>query len=153
MEGVIEPKSWARRRSVPLLAIWRDYLSEHVRRRDRRGYDLVFGRSLREAFYASTVDGRAKRAWAAANKREREAAERERREPEPLMPISLHLCRRTFASLMIDAGANPKATQEFMGRSKIQTTFDVYGHLLPGSRDEVRERMDSYLVAAGSPAT
>jgi hypothetical protein len=24
-----------------------------------------------------------------------------------------------------------------MGHSKIQTTFDVYGHLLPGSRDEV----------------
>jgi len=23
-----------------------------------------------------------------------------------------------------------------MGHSKIQTTFDVYGHLLPGSHDE-----------------
>jgi integrase len=62
--------------------------------------------------------------------------------------VSLHLCRHTFASLMIDAGANPKAIQEFMGHSKIQTTFDVYGHLLPGSRDEVRERMNAYLRAA-----
>lgn len=110
---------------------------------------FVFGRSLREAFYASTVDGRAKRAWAAANKREREAAEREHRQPELLAPISLHLCRHTFASLMIDAGANPKAIQEFMGHSKIQTTFDVYGHLLPGGRDEVRERMDAYLRRNG----
>jgi integrase len=49
---------------------------------------------------------------------------------------------------LIDAGANPKAVQEFMGHSKIQTTFDVYGHLFPGSRDEVRERMDAYLEAA-----
>jgi len=32
-----------------------------------------------------------------------------------------------------------------MGHSKIQTTFDVYGHLLPGSHDEVRKRMDAYL--------
>jgi integrase len=32
-----------------------------------------------------------------------------------------------------------------MGHSKIQTTFDVYGHLLPGSHDEVRARMDAYL--------
>jgi len=63
-----------------------------------------------------------------------------------LTPISLHLCRHTFASLMIDSGANPKAIQEFIGLSKIQTTFDVYGHLLPGSRDEVRERMDAYLT-------
>ena len=148
VEGVIEPKSRAGQRSVPLLAILRDYLTEHLRRMGRSGDDLVFGRSLREAFYASTVDGRAKRAWVAANKREREAAERGRREPELLVPISLHLCRHTFASLMIDAGANPKAIQEFMGHSKIQTTFDVYGHLLPGSRDEVHERMDAYLLSA-----
>jgi hypothetical protein len=93
VEGVIEPKSRAGRRSVPLLAILRDYLSEHLRRAGRSGDDLVFGRSPREAFYASTVDGRAKRAWAAANEREREAAEREHREPELLVPISLHLCR------------------------------------------------------------
>lgn len=63
-------------------------------------------------------------------------------------PISLHLCRHTFASLLIDSGANPKAIQEFMGHSKIQTTFDVYGHLLPGSHDEVRARMDSYLASS-----
>jgi integrase len=52
---------------------------------------------------------------------------------------------------MIDAGANPKAIQEFMGHSKIQTTFDVYGHLLPGSHDEVRQRMDRYLGGEDSP--
>lgn len=131
---------------MPLLAILRDYLSEHVRRTGRNGDDLVFGRSLREAFYASTVDGRAKRAWAAANDREREAAGRE---PDQLWPITLHECRYAFASLLIDSGANPKAIQDFMGHSKIQTTFDVYGHLLPGSRDEVRERMDAYLRRNG----
>ena len=57
----------------------------------------------------------------------------------------MHECRHTFASLLIDTGANPKAIQEVMGHSKIQTTFDVYGHLLPGSHDDVRARMDAYL--------
>ncbi len=33
-----------------------------------------------------------------------------------------------------------------MGHSKIQTTFDTYGHLFPGARDEVRARMDAYLA-------
>ena len=75
------------------------------------------------------IGKRAKRSWA------------------KLDPITLHECRHTFASLLIDSGANPKAVQEFMGHSKIQTTFDVYGHLFPGSRDEVRERMDAYLEA------
>ena len=66
----------------------------------------------------------------------------------------LHECRHAFASLLIDAGANPKAVQTFMGHSKIQTTFDIYGHLLPGSHDEVRERMDAYLTPdVGSPAS
>lgn len=128
----------AGRRGVPLLAILRDYLDAHVCRMGRSGDDLVFGRTPQQAFYASTVDGRAKRAWAAANKHER-----------GLVPISLHLCRHTFASLMIDSGANAKAIQEFMGHSKIQTTFDVYGHLLPGSRDEVRQRMNAYLRRNG----
>ena len=105
-----------------------------------------------QAFYASTVDGRAKRAWEAANEREREAAEGEGRMPVLLDPITLHQCRHTFASLLIDSGANPKAIQEFMGHSKIQTTFDVYGHLLPGSHDEVRERMDAYLLDRTSDA-
>lgn len=59
-------------------------------------------------------------------------------------------CRHTFASLLIDAGANPKAVQTFVGHSKIQTTFDIYGHLLPGSHDEVRERMDAYLAESPS---
>ena len=60
----------------------------------------------------------------------------------------MHECRHTFASILIDTGANPKAIQEVMGHSKIQTTYDVYGHLLPGSYNDVREKMNAYLAAA-----
>ncbi len=145
VEGVIEPKSRAGSRGVPLLSILRGCLNGHLRRSGRSGEDLVFGRTTVEAFYAATVDGRAKRAWRKANEREQAAAQEAGREPVLHDPITMHHCRHTFASLLIDSGANPKAIQEFMGHSKIQTTFDVYGHLLPGSRDEVRERMDAYL--------
>ncbi len=66
-----------------------------------------------------------------------------------------HPRRHTFASLLIDSGENPKAVQEFMGHSTITVTFDLYGHLFPGSRDEARARMDAYLEAelaeAGGP--
>ena len=81
-------------------------------------------------FAPTATDKRAKGAWRVA----------------ALQPITLHECRHTFASLLIDAGTNPKAIQAYMGHSKIQTTFDVYGHLMPGSIDEVRARMDAYLV-------
>jgi integrase len=65
-----------------------------------------------------------------------------------LVPLTLHECRHTFASLMIDAGANPKAIQTYMGHANIAITFDTYGHLMPGSHDEVRERMDLYLATS-----
>lgn len=144
--GAIEPKSRSGRRTVPLLAVLRRYLQSSMRSTGRTGEDLVFGRTPGEAFVASTVDNRAKGAWAAFSAGEIETANASGREPEPLAPITLHECRHTFASLLIDAGANPKAVQQFMGHSKIQTTFDIYGHLLPGSHDEVRERMDAYLA-------
>lgn len=128
-EGAIEPKSAAGRRTVPLLAILRDHLDEHLLRTGRTGEQLVFGRTAEKPFVPSSVNNRAQECW--------EASE--------LYGLTLHEARHTFASLLIDSGANAKAVQEFVGHSKIQTTFDVYGHLLPGSHDEVRERMDAYL--------
>jgi integrase len=127
--GAIEPKSDAGRRIVPLLAVLRDYLDEHVLRAGRDGGELVFGRTPSKPFVASTMNSRAKRAWKAAK----------------LSPIGLHECRHTFASLLIDSGVNAKAIQEFMGHATIQMTFDRYGHLMPGSRQEARDRMDAYL--------
>lgn len=144
-EGVIDPKSRASLRTVPLLGILSDLLKECIRGSGRGGEDLIFGRTTRLAFFPSTIDHRAKRAWTLHNEREGIRAVREEREPRFLTPITLHGCRHTFASLLIDAGANPKAIQEFMGHAKIQTTFETYGHLLPGSRDEIRMRMDAYL--------
>jgi len=39
----------------------------------------------------------------------------------------------------------PESDPGSHGPPKIQTTFDVYGHLPPGSYDDVRARMDAYL--------
>jgi integrase len=110
-------------------------LDEHLLRTGRSGAGLVFGRTAESAFAPMAVAQRARKAWEAAG----------------LEPITLHQCRHTFTSLLIDSGANPKAVQAFMGHSKIQTTFDTYGHLMPGSHDEVRERMDVYLARPSQP--
>jgi len=53
----------------------------------------------------------------------------------------------TFASLLIDAGVNPKAIQEFMGHATIEETFSRYGHLMPGVRDQARTLVDAYVEA------
>jgi integrase len=143
-EGPISPKSKAGVRTVPILGVLRDQLDARIL---ATGSDLVFGRGVDEPFRPKGIADRAKRAWAAVNEREREAAEREGRDPELLRPITLHECRHTFASLLIDAGVNPKAIQEFMGHATIEETFSRYGHLMPGARDQARELVDAYLSA------
>jgi hypothetical protein len=60
--------------------------------------------------------------------------------------------RQTFASLLIDAGVNAKAIQTLVGHATIQMTFDRYGHLMPGSREQARELVDAYLDAAEQDA-
>jgi len=46
-----------------------------------------------------------------------------------LSGYTLHSLRHTFASTLIDAGANPKALQVVLGHSSIQMTLGTYGHL------------------------
>jgi len=79
------------------------------------------GSDLRPAankvFYAATVDNRAKRAWTAHNLAEPKAAEEEGRTDNLLTLLTMHECCHTFASILIDTGANPKAIQEVMGHS------------------------------------
>lgn len=137
-EGPVSPKSDAGRRIVPLQGILRDYLDEHLLRTGRTGPDLVFGRSEVDPFTPSTIRLRAIAAW---------------EKVDGLTPIALHECRHTFASVLIDAGANAKAIQEALGHASIQMTFDRYGHLMPGGRDQLRELLDSYLGDRLSEAT
>lgn len=123
-----EPKSRAGRRSVPIVAVLRDLLVEHklVTRQDE---GLVFGSSPASPFTPTAVRKRALTAWRRAG----------------LDPIGLHECRHTFASLLIAAGVNAKAITAYLGHASIQTTFDLYGHLMPGSEEEAVALVDTYL--------
>ncbi|HEX3735753.1 MAG TPA: site-specific integrase [Solirubrobacterales bacterium] len=144
-EGPIPPKSKAGTRTVPILGVLREFLESRV---SPGNDDLVFGRTRAEPFNPKTLSDRSKRAWVTSNQREAEAAEREGGEPILVRPMTLHECRHTFASLLIDAGVNPKAIQEFMGHATIEETFSRYGHLMPGTRNQARELVDAYMDVA-----
>ena len=130
-EGVIELKSKAGRRSVPIAAVLRDHLAEHMARSRREGSELIFGNTPEIPFTPNRLQGRADDAW--------KDAELER--------ITPHECRHTFASLMIAAGVNAKALSTFMGHATISITLDRYGHLMPGSEEEAASLLDAYLEA------
>lgn len=132
---LIEPKSRAGRRSVPIPSGLRGLLIGHRLRAGRR-QGLVFGASRERPFCPSAVSRRAQRAWLKAT----------------LQPITLHECRHTFASLMIAAGVNAKALSSYMGHSSVTITYDRYGHLMPGNETEAISLLDRYLGATTSVA-
>ena len=57
--------------------------------------------------------------------------------------LRFHDLRHTCASLLIAAGAHPKAIQERLGHSSITMTLDRYGHLLPGLGDALADALDA----------
>jgi integrase len=64
--------------------------------------------------------------------------------------LRIHDLRRTCASLLIAAGANPKAVQTHLGHSSITVTMDRYTHLLPSDIDHLIRRLQD--IRARSPA-
>jgi integrase len=133
-EGLILPKSRSGQRRVPIPAGLRDVLTEHRMTTWQDGY--VFGRGPEKVFGATSLTDRADRAWRDAG----------------LDRLTLHEARHTYASLMIEAGVNPKALCQFMGHSSIQVTLDRYGHLFPGAESEAASRLDALLANAEGQA-
>jgi integrase len=131
-EGIIDLKSHAGRRKVPIPAVLRDHLDEHRLRTGGEGH--VFGGEA--PFYPRSLTKRADKAWTTVG----------------LKRITLHECRHTFASLMIAAGVNAKALSTYMGHANISITLDLYGHLMPGSEDEAAGLLDAYLDRANTQA-
>ena len=95
----VEPKSRSGRRTVPLARVLRQYLAQATLNRiDRTG--LVFSVDGEKVFDDRTVALQAYARW----------------QKRGLQPVTLHECRHTFASLMIQAGVNVKALASYMGQ-------------------------------------
>ncbi len=56
--------------------------------------------------------------------------------------IRFHDIRHTFASMLLQNGEPLHYVKEQMGHASIQTTVDVYGHLIPGSNRNAVNRLD-----------
>ncbi len=128
VEGDQDVKTDAGRRILPLAGTLRRELAAH-KLRTGRAEGLVFGRSPTLPFTPSAVRRRAVDAWKAAG----------------LEPMTPHEARHTFASYPIATGMNAKQVQTYVGHTDIRTTFNAYGHLMPGDVDSARGRLDALL--------
>lgn len=155
--GVVETKSDAGRRAVPIAKVLRDHLVAHKLRSDHSD-GLVFGRTSDDPFKSTSLRERALRAWSRtcgcghlARSHDGERCDTDSCACDrftALKPIGLHECRHTFASLMIAAGVNAKTLSVFMGHSSTTICIDRYGHLFPGSENEAAVLLDAYLEQA-----
>lgn len=55
--------------------------------------------------------------------------------------IPPHDMRHTHASLLLQAGVNPKVVSERLGHSSVAFTLDTYAHVMPGMQPEAAERL------------
>lgn len=92
---------------------------------------LVFGVARGEPFITERLYRHADDAWRQAGLAER---------------LRLHQARHTYASFMIAADVDPKALSSFMGHSSITVTFDLYGHLMPGTEAKGASLLDIFLL-------
>ena len=130
--GPIEPKTRTSRRTTPMPNPLRELLRDHQQQCEKPAADeLAFGVANGGSFNSAALYRRADEAW-------REAGLSGR--------LRLHQARHSYASYLIAAGANAKAIAAFMGHSSITVTFDLYGHLMPGTEAEVASMLSGYLV-------
>jgi integrase len=60
--------------------------------------------------------------------------------------IRFHDIRHTFASLLLQQGESLHYVKEQMGHASIQTTVDVYGHIVPGSNRNAVNKFDDEIT-------
>lgn len=56
--------------------------------------------------------------------------------------VRFHDLRHTFATLLLEAGEEPKAIQELLGHSTYSTTMDIYAHVTQKGKVNAIKRLD-----------
>ena len=136
-EFIVGPPKTYQRRSVPLPGSLVDELVAHIAGRPLD--DLVFvspegGPHRHSNFYRRHFKPAVRRAGL----------------PEGLR---FHDLRHTYAAMLIEQGAHPRAMMERLGHSTINVTLGTYGHLLPSLEESLNDALDRvYRSAVPSPS-
>lgn len=76
-------------------------------------------------------------------------ADKKNVKPENLLPhFSCHVLRHTYATRLIECGANVKFVQYQMGHSEIQTTYDIYVSVTEGFKQKEIKSFEDYMRLA-----
>lgn len=59
-----------------------------------------------------------------------------------LPDVNFHSLRHAHATLLLQAGVNPKVVQERLGHSQISLTLDTYSHVVPSLQEEAADKFE-----------
>lgn len=62
-----------------------------------------------------------------------------------LPDVNFHSLRHAHASLLLQAGTNPKVVQERLGHSSVLLTLDTYSHVVPSLQEEAAEKFEEMI--------
>lgn len=131
-----EPRTKQSRRTIPLPVSTVKELRNHRREqleaklkleKDWNDYDLVFASEVGTPLNPPNITRAFKKALKDADIR---------------TSIRLYDLRHTTATLLLQAGINPKVVSERLGHSTIVLTLDVYSHVLPNMQQDASEKLE-----------
>lgn len=145
-----EPKTKQSRRSIPLPASITKELKAHrktqLAERLKLGqawqdFDLVFPSEVGTPLNPSRVTRVFKRTIIKANIRTFE------KDKKTFTSLRLYDLRHTTATLLLQAGINPKIVSERLGHSTITLTMDVYSHVLPNMQQSASDELEAMIFS------
>ncbi len=131
-----QPKTSKSRRTIPLPLFTVNDLRKHRRKQleERlklgiawKDFDLVFPSEIGTALNPPNVTRAFKKILEKAKLR---------------TSIRLYDLRHTTATLLLQAGINPKVVSERLGHSTVVLTLDVYSHVLPNMQEEATAQLE-----------
>lgn len=61
-------------------------------------------------------------------------------------PMKFHALRHTYATRLFEAGVPPKTVQHLMGHADIQTTLNIYTHVMKGEKMEAVDKINNLFI-------
>jgi integrase len=134
-----EPKTSKSRRLIPLPKTLVDELKIHKKQRleERmrlgpawQDHDLVFPSEIGTPLHPRNIT---------------RVLKRNLRQAGIEKPIRLYDLRHTSATLLLEAGINPKVVSERLGHATITLTLDVYSHVLPHMQEKASDELEAVM--------